>query len=536
MLSECMKICASTSSYADWATLTQSLDRGKDVALLNLEGDGAEDLVQRWLDSGRPRRKLELLCPYLPQPQEEFVGLVLAGDRDSAGSLQSEIQAQAQAHSQASGSSDSVLVTKEQPPQGRATLSQTKRAMATLSGPRVVPSGFFSDEESIDEEEAHLKTAELLFLSPGSYSVENPSSSPFRHLNNNSQHPLSSPKAGPSQEILLPLQPSGIPPTPRPSECPDLRIPASMEEDCVSPILIPSAFPGRGEVLQMPLTPSRRKAALPSPKTSSQRPGKITNVSIWREEVASVQSIDPKKARNESVSRGFPLAELHGLANAPSLHNLQDPDHISSPLRSQASVAKRLYTRGGMEQCDGGNDASVCADGLEEMPLKRPRVESPSDDHQADRPVVPVSDVSRGGLSANAGPSRRTLEEDIDEAELERRRRVRLEALLAAEKFHRDRPEEATLDPEWTARTRRKAARARRKLVYANADKLEDSDRQCEDATEILVDDGMQIDMERMEQLKASFQADFARGLRPGLVIPRLRASTAPPENYTGHG
>ncbi|KAJ3532022.1 hypothetical protein NM688_g7488 [Phlebia brevispora] len=267
MHSECLKI---------W------IDRGKDVALENLEGAGALEIAQHWVDSGKPRRKLELLHKYLADVQKEYVEVILAGDKASAGSLQSQLREQAQTH--LSQSSGSHLVTGEQAAQGVATLSETERAMARIQEiPRLVPAGFFdppSDEESEDEEDAHAKTAEFLFLTPDSRPAPLQSSSSIRIPSSDGLRPSSPVHPGlatdcsvktPARCEAVPRP--GIPPTPASSRHPDVHATCVPEAgECISPMVVPSAFPGHGDIFQFPQTPKRTGVSLAWPQSPRSSP------------------------------------------------------------------------------------------------------------------------------------------------------------------------------------------------------------------------------------------------------------------------
>ncbi|KAJ3519458.1 hypothetical protein NM688_g9297 [Phlebia brevispora] len=126
--------------------------------------------------------------------------------------------------------------------------------------------------------------------------------------------------------------------------------------------------------------------------------------------------------------------------------------------------------------------------------------------------------------------------DDIEASEQQRRRKLRYEAILAAAKFHQERPDQAALNPEWAERTRRKAKRVRMKLAHSSPYRVQGCTittsrwfKGLQPTDALIPSEEMEIDMDRTEEMKATFMAEFAKGRRPGVVIPRLQVLKDPP-------
>ncbi|EKM52053.1 uncharacterized protein PHACADRAFT_54509, partial [Phanerochaete carnosa HHB-10118-sp] len=151
-----------------WTTMSLNLDDGEDVAITNLEGNGSLEIAERWADDGKIRHKLQTLLKYLDGPERNSVERLLkvsastdtqsqtqdVWNEMSAGPLKVEAKAQ----------------FKERGFQGRATHSQTERAMARLHAGFSKPSARMqvdsdAETEDGDNEEAHMNTAHFLFAS-----------------------------------------------------------------------------------------------------------------------------------------------------------------------------------------------------------------------------------------------------------------------------------------------------------------------------------------------------------------------------------
>lgn len=162
-----------------WAAISLNMDDSKDVALTNLEGNGALEVAERWADDGKMRRQLQTLLQYLDGPERESVERLLRGS--GYGGFQSEDETQDVWNEVAVGPAAVEIEkprTKERGFDGRATREQTEQAMARLRAEFKRPSARAQpdsgEETESEDEDAHMRTAHFFF---GSY-VDTPSQLP----------------------------------------------------------------------------------------------------------------------------------------------------------------------------------------------------------------------------------------------------------------------------------------------------------------------------------------------------------------------
>ncbi|KAL6308244.1 hypothetical protein BKA93DRAFT_868915 [Sparassis latifolia] len=130
----------------------------EDVALKNLEGEGALEVAERWAETGRSRHKLEVMREYLEGDTRRVVDHILdEGKTDS-----SPRQEQNTTTSHAPTGTTNAKKAPVPSFQGRASLSETARAMARIKSKFAQPE---SDEETEDEDAAdeRARTAHFLF-------------------------------------------------------------------------------------------------------------------------------------------------------------------------------------------------------------------------------------------------------------------------------------------------------------------------------------------------------------------------------------
>ncbi|KAI0772235.1 hypothetical protein BC629DRAFT_1715711 [Irpex lacteus] len=109
-------LAAQAQAKPSWRTLLPpDFDDDEDVALKNLEDNGGVlEEAERWAESGKTRMRLSRMLPYLEGPEREFLERLLSSDFDLQCLLESSNQPRIE---------------------GRATHSQTERAMARLDRP-----------------------------------------------------------------------------------------------------------------------------------------------------------------------------------------------------------------------------------------------------------------------------------------------------------------------------------------------------------------------------------------------------------------
>ena len=175
----------------DWRTLSLSPEEAEDVTLANLAGDGAEDVARRWADSGKMRRKLDVLLQYLEGPERQVVERLIRGDTFDDNSSQVEdiwhqVSLPPAGHNEPSNHKPTF--------QGRATAGEAEHAMARVrtgfSKPPAIASHDTDEDTDEDDEEAHARTAHYFFSSyigmPSQLTdAAAASSSPIREATNN---------------------------------------------------------------------------------------------------------------------------------------------------------------------------------------------------------------------------------------------------------------------------------------------------------------------------------------------------------------
>lgn len=201
---------------ADWASVSMDLDGGEDVALANLEGDGASEVARAWADEGKTRRKLEILIDFLDGPERQVVERLLRGDAPrEAESQTQDVWNEVAARPPPAGSPERRGTTTGF--QGKASEAETARAMARFGTTRFASTKVLqpdSDEDTEDEdaEEARARTAHYIFgmasqLPDPTATSSSPIRSPIRESTNDER--LAAP-AEPSRRIL-PLSSPAMP-------------------------------------------------------------------------------------------------------------------------------------------------------------------------------------------------------------------------------------------------------------------------------------------------------------------------------------
>ncbi|KAH9851733.1 hypothetical protein C2E23DRAFT_895639 [Lenzites betulinus] len=142
----------------------------EDVAFKNLEGDGAREIAEKWGDSGRMRRKLEVMKDFLPPQHKQVVEQILDGTYRSASSCRSTDVRPAVPRgilgAEKTITNIAPIPTPRTPTmQGRASAAESKAAMARLSFvvPKALQSPIVDSDTDDDDEDAHALTAHMLW-------------------------------------------------------------------------------------------------------------------------------------------------------------------------------------------------------------------------------------------------------------------------------------------------------------------------------------------------------------------------------------
>ncbi|KAI0357562.1 hypothetical protein OH77DRAFT_1476305 [Trametes cingulata] len=526
----------------------------EDVAFKNLEGDGAREIAEKWADSGRMRRKLSTMKEFLPAPYRAVVEQILDGTyrRSASGSVADPRPA---LRSAGLRSEPTLIPTNPQSPprrrtfQGRASEAETRAAMARLSF--VIPKALQSpvadsDTDDDDDEDAHALTAHLLWADEVGIPVDtNPFGLP---LPDRSSSPLpevaEEPVAGPSRLPADPpvSKPNRMPLTPNssrdsqdlshwlrssspglapeepatPEDCRNRQIKQLGEDDK------PSRTPRKAQLLGSPFEPTTaRKTKMPQmPTPDTRRRRHVDGASFHapqpqreRSSIPQIPSLFPGAARRSRATgvlssppavtdrRGedasVPLIDLRnfGKRRSPQVVEEEGEDAADSP--------KRRRLGDGVAPATSSIGPAVLPEpsALEVLESRRhDTASSPqSEQHAA---TSAADDVSPIIVQPTAEPCSAALTtmEDVDAtssafavagtSSKRSKEELRAERLRIAEKLARAMPDRVVPD------------------FWEKLKRHEEMD--VEHAA-------------RVHRRVEEFKQGLASGLRPGLVIPRLR-------------
>ncbi len=624
MFAGCLAEDASTDSDVGTAAPTDLGDvyaavRGgtelvEDVAFKNLEGEGAREIAEKWADSGRMRKKLVVMKEFLPAPHRRVVEQILEG-RYRPSSKRALVEIPKPSRMGRGSGSDTEPTSSSPPPepapprrgiQGRATIEQTRAAMARLSSSssNMVPKALRSpsvDSQSENEGSQHDFTIRFLLgdktaIPSGAFYAERTSS------------PLpEEPVAGPSRTAGL----LDLPLTPRSKAASQdlshwLRSSSPPPEEPERPMIPESRAQTQGLLVPdesgQPRTP--RRATLGSPfELTTARNGKMVSIPtpdtharrsavLFKEEqpplphtpptssLAPAATIlprrknpSPEQRRNSSASdtsqdvNSSPLLELRNLRKRPSPSaELEEAHHRAAPpspkrrrVSSNAAVtpprarpaamapaptlarednATVMLTassgRRGGTQLEGAARASVSAvvvaGRLASLgPDTRSSVQIVAAAASASARPVPIA----ASISAPTGIGKT--------GRMKTKGNSQRQALKLAEKLAQAAPDfvtpafKAKLERrklrEQSASTSSAVASASASSLHLNVSASASTSASSNGATNTKIlpqlpsqDEEMSPDMAaRTQQLEAKFKQELARGVRPGLVIPRLR-------------
>ncbi|PSR70833.1 hypothetical protein PHLCEN_2v13274 [Hermanssonia centrifuga] len=475
------------STNLDLFGIMREVDLAQDTALKNLEGEGALELATRWADSGKSRRKLEILYQYLHGEERKVVGDALVGDEESVASFQSQIQDRQVSDKPASHDGRQQHVS-DMSFRGKATMSQTDRAMTRLLSQRaVVPMRLQpdSDEDTEDEDDhdAHERTARFLFLglSPESSNKALTNSSPIQNTSDTLQ-PSTSPWLSPRRITqvgsLFGRAMEGNAPA----------IPTTQTKDRPIPSTTPSFSLNLGTsrlsvppmVDSLPRTPTRPAtvSTLQSPihlnsssteRTTSAKSGKRQRAEDDEDIPRPLQDDDSIQTRTETTMRPYRPEFTHG-APLAELQNMRPMDEASMPTPNSSSKRRKV------QKCSEGN--VVSRDLYHDLP-----------------------------------------QEHMDD---ERRRGLRAERRLKAYRLRQAWEEGAVTSP--TIHLPRGPCKTNTMPVRRPSTDIlyEESVPPQSSHPTILVHDYTLMDLDRARTLRKSFEAQYSEGKRPGLVVPLL--------------
>ncbi|CAL1712191.1 unnamed protein product [Somion occarium] len=489
-----------------------------DVALSNLEGNGALEIAERWADNGKLRKKLKLMRQYLQGPELGLVEGIMGGKSPNpldespvevvwAGheSLQAEV------FTQRSKAVTMESEKREKQVIGKASFQETAAAMARLRTPAYYVD---SDEETEDHEHEHARAAELYFLSPSSRRYLGPSSSPSR--------PLSSP----AQKENIREAPSN----------------SSVED----------ANPHAGVTPPFPLTPQSRYAS--QEERNSQGTGSSSRrVGLPRtpQRLQVMPLGSPIKLRT-AISRGcastsrktrpmvLPQTQISQSVGPHSRHSQSSQGSgLLFPLIPIQNLGKRKLT-----------DARETSWQDARTPKKRKvEEENPSfsatfkvlrcDDPFLEEPGRPLSNIARSvngtktphNYSETSGHSPAT---HVDATSYTSLKKLVLQTPQRGHKRKRDKISDMLVAAcpdmvagSYQAKLERRQTKKRRPLQMTRTEPVIPVVKEPL-AVRLLrpqvtqVNEEAQVDPDRVAQLTGAYRARIANGIRPGLAIPQL--------------
>ncbi|KAI0715641.1 beta-lactamase-like protein [Cerioporus squamosus] len=599
-----------------YATVRGGPELVEDVALKNLEGEGARELAEKWADSGRMQKKLSVMKEFLPAPHRRVVEQILEG-RYRPSSKHAPVEMPKPSRMGGGSGSDTEPMSSSPPPtsaplrrgfQGRATIEQTKAAMARLSSSssNMVPKALRSPSVDSDSGDENQREFTMQFL------LGQKTTNPVAMYAERTSSPLpDEPVAGPSRLVRLP----SLPLTPRSKAASQdlshwLRSSSPQPEEPQRPMTPESRAQTQDAVMadenDLPRTP--RRATLGSPlELSTARKGKMVVIPtpatharrsavLFREErpplprtpptssLAPAATIVPKHTdrkkstpdqhRNSSASNtsqdvnSSPLLDLRNLRKRPSPgEHDEEANHRAappSPKRRRASsnatvtpprarlaamvpalalareenatvVLTASPSRRGGAQAEGALRASVSAVAV------AGRLTSPGADLQSSVQIAASASVDGVARPVAASVSPATIAGKT--GKMKTKGKSQRDALKIAEKLAQAAPHLVT--PAFKAKMERRklreqagstptaSASASASSLHLNASPSALTSATSKDKgvakTKILSrlpsqDEEVEPEVAaRTQRLQAKFKQELARGVRPGLVIPRLQ-------------
>ncbi|TFY61855.1 hypothetical protein EVJ58_g4248 [Rhodofomes roseus] len=532
-------------------------EAGEDVAIRNLEGDGARELAERWADSGKFRRKLEVMRQYLRGKDRVIVERIMEGGKDAT--LDSD-----PISSDVDLAKPVDVADMQQPPKsqpafrgGRATAEETARAMARLRAASRVFAAAGSDEDTEDEdaEEQRARTAHQLFATQAGIYED-----PFGASLRSSSPVVSSPSCTPRKQIanqtspkVSSMVPSELPVTPSSKDGP-----RSERTGTPKQVLMPRANGAPSEPQTPPrdnrnasaehtITPlaktgnenvrKRKQSPLPTPQLDPHTPSKTSNAAHHAAPATPTSAARPTKSPRYDPES--PLADRENLV----VQRTSSPPLPSAKRRRLDKSAHYPRPTVGSSLNPHHSSASGSTQPLEKTPLpalfpattqSKPADRSKDDFRQ-------LRNLSTKSTTMRDAPGY-TSREDADKS---RRQALKIQRELTLEKLFQARPDLATqsyiakrerrlsraqqqdskqrirgLQPEATVRFEEdlsvgpSTSRSRVTSTMRALDQLPSQDYE---------DGGPRVSRERSALIAERFRQEIAKGKRPGLVIPRMQ-------------
>lgn len=521
----------------------KTLETDTDVALSNLEGDGTLVIAERWADKGKLRRKLEIMQQYLQGSELRTVEGILHGQVYEGNECSSDVEdiweTRVKTHDQ--GSKSKATTTKAlskpqaQPKQqedrgtgAKASHAETSAALARLRAPVRRRSYMDSDEETEYHEEAHTEAAEYFFSNLRDHQFNAPSS-PFPYLSSPSQkenHSSSSKKQSQTSE-RTPLgttvrTPQGLL-TPRSRQV-SQEMPQTNPVSLLTPLM---QFPRMRSQDSMPRTPPpSRTTTLGSPiklrsdhsssQSSASKPRSLAPPLVQSRAERSSQVHGPStRASGETAAYHFESIQNLGKRPAEVI-----PVNLATPKRKKIDQESKPSSK-------KVDSETSCTRDI--VPSKS--IAMFASDTRVLGTATQVTTITK---TVQASSSRKLLSQE----ESQTRRDARYELAerlsqacpdLAGPNFKRklERHKSQKLSqgiarPMPPQQTKTEALITLEKIQLSTA--VPSREKDCHSVSLMFptVEDDVIVDPERVARLANAFKAQFAKGIRPGLVVPRL--------------
>ncbi|OCH87963.1 hypothetical protein OBBRIDRAFT_889439 [Obba rivulosa] len=509
-----------------------------DVALKNIEGDGALVLAEKWAESGKIRKKLETMRQYLDGSEREFVNRVLGGARASSSSPSSPAYRNPfQPLTSRQEEPSSLTVRRERTIDGRATLEETARAMARIKvHVRPVYFNRESDEDTDDSdaEQERARTAHLLFADLANLPPDHPMNSCDPPSSPLVKTPKSAVRAARAEVVSLP---ENIPLTPKSRVAsqvivqPFSPLPTSRQlannvprnQPQKSPVIRPLGSP-----INMPIAETNTSSSLsrhgrsymPTPDTISRRPG----LQYSQESSSSIFAPAPPSRKSTTLHSSESEKRING-------------DAISSALLTPPSKRRKV-----VQEVQHQESASKTV-----VPLSRTLRQGVEHDTPGGTSIAPQ--VATQGCVTNlacastskAGPTTATPLSKSARALHHSHESLLFKSEQIAERLARARPDLVLPTYASELRMRQREVHQRQQPIAncqsnlsevvpespgrASPQNVPSSRKTWSPPSRLPSQDDLedtQMDIEKSRELAQSFRLQMAEGRRPGLVIPRM--------------
>lgn len=511
MFADCLSPSASPISSADVPHLDINLSppaakemmdsmrnerNAEDVALKNLEGQGALELAASWAESGKMKRKLEVMKKYLHDAEKQFIQRVLGEDDSSVTESSQEqcvtVPKPARVDPPVTKPKPTKTVGVPPPPPRRpnygvASWAQTAVAMARIKSSRKRKVQHKSDDETTDEDDEEERARTMHILLCGSANVPDlPDKLPFAPPDEPSSPP--SPAKSTTTRPREPDSPISVKIASRAGSSAKTKAfltPSDSSRKITKSVPLPSATSPSSDHQEKSPYDLKRKRTMKSPaptipqiqdgpldklRNITQRPSSSTQHSSASREERS--GVPPQKRRN--------VGESDSSSGGPLL----------TPTSSTPGLGGKCVSRVLAQNCARQRSSQDSA-----------------------------PDTNAGSLSIGPRKARRVV--------------FTIDRHAVTERLYKAIPEQAA--PSFTAKYHLRLSREQSKQTLESSQSpVPQTQSLCstlDSSTNMSVpsqlpseDDlgAMDIDHERSRELAETFRREIASGKRPGLVVPQL--------------